>query len=535
MPINGINGINGIKRITCIQLSGEYPDFCHRLVMPDYGMPFIGTVLSEAGYDVRVYMEHIKGPDWERIAASDLVCFSTLSAGADKTRQLATRIRSELGVPVIIGGTHASYFPESCLEFSDFVVFGEGDETILELIDALATGRAVNDVPGIAYRDGDQVRRTLPRPGPRRFETVPDFSLIEGYRRMSLFDMIRRRKMPLLTVQASRGCQFKCTFCIVNTMFESGYRKRDVESVIRDLRDKRRYGRELLFVDNDFAAIRPFTKQLLRRIIEEDLDFDTMVLTRVEVARDDELLELMRRAGITQIYQGYESVQPETLAGYDKKQTLDKIIAAIQKLHTFGFRISGSFVVGADTDTRETVRRTVDFVLDQDLTIAYFFPVWGHYPEQIRGYEAIVPWYRSIFREWKYCDGNFVTHFPLRMRPSQLQRALIEAPQRVFSAARVLDAMKRGKYQDAKEKMTHRYMWWTIAKGLREYVPFLESLEEGLYDDQDVLRQDLLVQRVRQDGWWTFKDGNRAMETLGVSPLELPVPVENNITCVPAQ
>ena len=233
------------------------------------------------------------------------------------------------------------------------------------------------------------------------FETVPDFALIDGYRRLSGFDMLRLGKVPLLTVQASRGCQFKCTFCIVNTMLESGTGKRDVESVIRDLRDKRNYGRELLFVDNDFAAIRPFTKKLLTRMVEEDFGFDVMVLTRVEVARDDELLALMRRAGVTQIYQGYESVQPETLVGYDKKQTLEKIVATIDKLHSYGFRISGSFVVGADTDTLDTLDRTVQFVLDYGLTIAYFFPIWGHYPEQIRGYEAIVPVYRSIFREWK--------------------------------------------------------------------------------------------------------------------------------------
>src|SRR5205823_503250 len=152
--------------------------------------------------------------------------------------------------------THASYFPESCLEFCDYVVFGEGDETIVELVDTLARDGEVDQVAGVAYRVGDQVRRTPPRPGPARFETTPNLSLIEGYRRLSLLDVLVQRKKPLLTVQSSRGCHFKCTFCIVNTMFPTGYRKRDVESVISDLRDKRQYGRELLFVDNDFAALR---------------------------------------------------------------------------------------------------------------------------------------------------------------------------------------------------------------------------------------------------------------------------------------
>ena len=104
-----------IKKITCIQLGGEFPDLCSRLVMPDYGLPLIGTILSEAGYDVTVYIEHIKPPEWDRIAKSDLICFSTLNGAAGKTYRLAKEIRSRLGIPTIIGGVHASYFPESCL------------------------------------------------------------------------------------------------------------------------------------------------------------------------------------------------------------------------------------------------------------------------------------------------------------------------------------------------------------------------------------------------------------------------------------
>jgi radical SAM superfamily enzyme YgiQ (UPF0313 family) len=520
-----------IKKITCIQLGGEFPDFCHRLVMPDYGMPLIGTILSERGYDVRVYMEHIKPPEWDRIAGSDLVCFSSFMAGADKTYLLADEIRSRVGIPTIMGGTHASYFPESCLQHCSYVVFGEGDETIVQLIETLAHGGEVEQVAGIAYRVRDQVRRTAPRPGPAKFDTIPNFSLIEGYRRMSLFDILVQRKMQLVTVQSSRGCQFKCTFCIVNTMFPGDYRKRDVESVIRDLRDKRQYGRSLLFVDNEFAALRPYTKKLLRRIIEEDFGFQAIVLARVEVAKDDELLSLMREAGIVYIFQGYESVQPETLTAYDKRQSLRQIIGAIQKLHSFGFSILGSFVVGADTDTLETIRCTVDFALEQRLMSAYIYPIWGHYPEERKGYQTIIPWYRSIFRGWPYCDGHFVTHFPLHMPPSKLQWAVIDAYRKIYSLTQIVRALKDRQFDDMRRKILLRYQCWAIEKGTREYISFLEELEEGLYDSDGHLCEDLLVQRVQKDPRWTFQAANRTIEALGLAPLELPVPGKSNVTC----
>lgn len=522
-----------IERITCIQMSSEFPDFTHRLVMPDYGLPVIGTVLHEAGYDVTMYVENIKAPEWERIAESDLVCFSSLNGGADKLYALADRIKRELDVPIAMGGTHASYYPDTALEHVDYVVFGEGDETILDLVAALSSGTDVSKVDGIGYREHGRTVRTKARPGPERFETVPNFDLIEGYPTMGALDMIRQRKRPLLTAQTSRGCQFKCTFCIVNTMFESGYRKRDVESVIRDLRDKRRYSRDMLLVDNDFAAMRPYTKKLLQRIIEEDLGYDMVVFSRIEVVKDDEILELMRQAGITHIYQGYESVQPDTLDAYDKHQTVEKIVAAIQKLHSYDFHILGSFVVGADTDTPESLARTVDFVREQDLTYAYFFPIWGHYPEQMNGYRTITPWYRSIFRGWPWCDGNHVTHYPTNLPPSKLQQFIVDAYKSLYSPREVMRAMRRRNYSAARGKAAHWYSWRELEAGMQEHVSFLEELEEGLYDAEGRLREDVLIARVEDDPRWSFQAGNRTVEALGLSPLELPKPVSNNVTCVP--
>jgi radical SAM superfamily enzyme YgiQ (UPF0313 family) len=522
-----------IRKITCIQLGGEFPDFCYRMVMPDYGLPLIGTILSEAGYDVRVYIEHVRPPEWDRLAESDLVCLSCLTAGAGKTYQLAGDIRRRLGIPTIIGGTHATYLPDSCLEHCDYVVLGEGDETIVQLVETLARGGDVGKVAGIAYRVGDRVHRTAPRHGPAQFDTIPNFELIEGYRRMGRWDVLRRRKTPVLTMQSSRGCPYHCTFCIVNTMFPGGYRKRNVEAVVRDLQDKRRYGRNVLFVDNEFSVLRTQTKTLLRRIAEQELDLDIVVFARVEVAKDDELLSLMRRAGISYIYQGYESIQPQTLAGYDKRQSLEQIIAAIDKLHAYGFGLLGSFVLGADTDTLETISRTVDFALERRLANAYFWPIWGHFPEERTGYRSIIPWWRSIFREWAYCDGNYVTHFPLQMPPSRLQRGLIDAYEAIYSPTQVIRAMRQGRFTDARWKLLHRYLWRDVGKGLKAYLSFLEELEDGLYDGNGRLRQERLVERVAKDPRWTFQAGNRTVRSLGLTPLELPVPGKQNITCLP--
>jgi radical SAM superfamily enzyme YgiQ (UPF0313 family) len=302
------------------------------------------------------------------------------------------------------------------------------------------------------------------------------------------------------------------------------------------LRDKRRYNRELLFIDNYFGANAPYTKKLLKRIIAEDFGFDIMVLCRIDIAGDDELLGLMRIAGITALYVGIESVQPETLINFTKRQTVDKIEAAIRKFHAHGFRISGSFVIGADTDTLETIDATVRFALKNNIEVCYFFPLWGHYIEEKLGNKSIIPWHRSIFKGWEYCDGNFVNHFPKHMRPSELQQALIDAHRKIYSPKAFWDAFQRKDWTAVKEKAVNLYGWHFIEKGLRAYIPWLKQIENGFYDESGRLLEPRLKQFVEKHPDWTFPESRngRHPDNSGdkaPSPLESPVPFENNIRC----
>lgn len=478
-------------KIVGIQLSGPYPDICYKLIMPDYGITIIGSILAEKGYDVTVFIEHVEPPDWDTIAGCDLVLMSTYSASAQRTYDLADKIRFELNIPVVMGGTHATYFTTDCLKHCDVLVLGEGDETVVEVTQTLLTGGALNDIAGIAFKDNGRIHRTRGRAGPKVFDTVQNYRLIRGFRPFKWPEILRRSRIPLLTAQSSRGCPFHCRFCIVDTMFD-GYRRRGLESLVEDLREKRPYGRELMFVDNYFGADVAHTKALLRRIIREDFGFDIITLCRIEIARDRELLQLMRCAGVTAVYVGIESIQPETLEGYAKRQTVDQIRAAIGAFHRHGFRLSGSFVIGADSDTPATIEATVRFALDNDIEVCYFFPLWGHYVEPKLGNRSLIPRHRSIFKGWEHCDGNFVTHFPLHMRPSQLQWAVIDAHRKIYAPAAFWDAARRKDWTAVKEKAANLFAWAYIERGLRDYIPWLETIEQGVYDRGGRLLEDRL-------------------------------------------
>ncbi len=516
-----------MNKVTCIQLSGAFPDIGSKLIIPDYGMSLIGTILSESGYDVRVYMERIKPPEWDYIATSNIICMSTLSPAASKAYRLAKKIRLELKIPIIFGGTHATYFPESCLEYCDYVVLKEGDETIVELCDAILKGRDVSNIPGIAYKNNGQVFYTSDRPRSATFNTIPDFSLIKGYKKLSFFDTILQRRFLVPPIQTSRGCTFSCKHCIVDTMFSRGYRVRNIESVIQDLKDKRKYSQQLIFVDNNFAAKPSYAKKLLKRMIEEKLGLDILVLTRIDVARDDELLTLMRKAGVTRLYQGYESIQPETLSGFDKQHSVEKIVNATNKLHSYGFCLYGSFIIGADTDTLDTIHSTVQFVLDQNIGIAYFFPLLGYFTEEKNNNRPLTPWHRIIFKDWAFFNGNFVTHFPLQMRPSELQIGLINAHRKVFSLFSITNSLKQRNYGYVWGKIFHRWTRFKVDKFMLEYVPWLREIEHGLYDENGRLLEDQLKERIHCGSWPTFPLHLRNSNNGTISNFEIPIGSES--------
>ena len=472
---------NNIRKITCIQMNSKYPDICYKLIMPDYGITIIGSVLAEKGYDVEIFIEHVQPPDWEAISSSDIVCISTMSAAADRTYHLADKIRSDLKIPVIIGGTHATYFFEDCLKHCDIVVQCEGDDAIVELVNTIANGGTLSGVAGIAYKENGRTVITARRRGPATFETIQNYKLINGFHKFSWIDIYRKSRVPLLTVQSSRGCPFHCSFCIVDTMFDN-YRVRNIENIIVDLTDKRQYGRKLLFVDNYFGADIPYTKQLLKCMIQADFGFKIMVFCRIDIARDEELLALMRKAGIIALFIGIESIQSETLAGYAKLQTFEKIRSAVNTFHSFGFRLSASFVVGADTDSLETIVATVSLLYKVILRSATFFRSGGITLKKSWVTVQLFRWYRSIFKGWEYSDGIFVTHFPKLMRPSDLQQAVVDAHRNVYSARMFLKSVRRKKWTAVKEKAANLYAWKFIEKGVQEYIPWLKDLEKGFYD-----------------------------------------------------
>jgi len=392
-----------------------------KVTLPRLGLPAIGAALSQHGHDVGIYVSQIAPIEWSDVHTADLVGISTTTSTATTGYEFADEIRAH-GIPVIMGGPHVTFMADEALEHVDFVARGEGGEQLmLELIEALRGERSLESIRGLSFvRAGENVHNETRERCPD-LDTLPfpDLTLIHGH----------EHALPTTPIMTSWGCPFNCNFCSVTAMFGRQFRFRSPENVIAEIRQKQ--PRKIFFYDDNMAADKARLKVLLRMMIEQDLIVPWSAQVRTDVARDPELLDLMRKSGCRLVYLGLESVNQATLDGFQKAQSVDDIVAAIKKLHEFGINSHGMFVLGADSDSKQTVRDTVSFALKHHIDtvmLNILTPLPG--TKQFADLDAEG---RIFEKRWHLYDAHHVLFTPKQMSPYDLQREVLRGYMRFYS------------------------------------------------------------------------------------------------------
>jgi radical SAM superfamily enzyme YgiQ (UPF0313 family) len=413
-----------------------------KVLLPRLGLPIIAATLKAHGHDALIYNPQMAPIDWDDVYSSDLVGLSSTTSTTTTAYEYADELR-ERGIPVVVGGSHVTFMADEALEHVDYVARGEGGEQLmLELIEALAGDRELDSIAGLSFhRDGEAVHNPLrQRSDDLDALPFPDLRLLVGSERLTT--------IPIMT---SWGCPFACNFCSVTAMFGRKYRFRSAESVIAEIKDKRP-GR-IFFYDDNMAADRKRLKKLLRMMIDEDLVIPWSAQVRTDVVKDAELLELMRASGCELVYLGLESVSQATLDSYDKAQTVEDIVEGIRRLHDYGIRSHGMFVLGADTDDVQTVRDTVTFAIDNHIDtvmLNILTPLPGT-PQ----YDDLDAAGRIFDKRWYLYDAHHVVFEPKLMTPYELQMEDLRGYMRFYSVRTWLRYIFALKF--TKQLMFH---WW---------------------------------------------------------------------------
>jgi radical SAM superfamily enzyme YgiQ (UPF0313 family) len=404
--------------------------------LPRLGLPIIGAILKERGHTVQIFCEDLSPIEYDVLFSSDIVGISTTTSTAPTAYKIASLLK-ERKIPVVIGGVHATFRPEEALTYAPYCVRGEGEETILELVDALNNRKNLSEIAGLSYIEDGQFHHNPQRPLLCDLDTIPfpDLSIIKGVEKMKI--------TPIVT---SRGCPFACSFCSVTPMFGRRYRMRSIESILDEISFRR--PRSIFFYDDNFTAKPERTKELLEGMLKRDITpSEWTAQTRTDIAKDRELLALMRKSNCLFVYIGFESVNPGTLKAYRKGQSLDEIKESIEQIHRYNIKIHGMFVLGSDQDTPETIQETVRFAKRYKIDSVQFLiltPLPG-----TKTFDELDKSGRIFTYDWSLYDGMHAVYEPKNMTPYQLQKGNIQALRSFYSLRAVLKLLFKLKFFNA--------------------------------------------------------------------------------------
>ena len=341
------------------------------------GPAYIAAVLLREGCEVEIYnqdMHHY--PESHLLQYLDTEKFDVIGlsfiAGYyqyKKALKISEAINRSRNRPFyIIGGHGPSPEPEHFLRKTgaDAVVMGEGEVTIVELLEALKTKKSLHQIKGIAFRDGNNVTINERRPLIEDVDGIsfPAYEIfpMEYYRLLrephcSKTDFV----IPMLS---GRGCTFKCNFCY---RMDEGFRPRSSENIIEEIRLlKADYGiTYVAFGDELLMSSRNRTIDLCNDFIEHEVDIKWNCSGRLNYARKD-VLELMKKAGCVYINYGIEAMDDQILKNMNKALTTRQIIKGIEATLEAGISPGLNIIFGNIGESKETLRKGVDFLLKYD-------------------------------------------------------------------------------------------------------------------------------------------------------------------------
>ena len=338
------------------------------------GVGYIASVLRREGYIVSIYNQDVHHYSEEHLTnylnkhKFDVVGLGIIAGYYEyrKILKISDAINKVKNKPVyVIGGHGPSPEPEYFLlkMQADVAVLGEGEETVVELFNALINNRTLKNIKGIAYREGEQVTINERRSLIGDVDSIPfpayDLFPIVHYRLLRL-SLVEKTKfvLPLLS---GRGCTFNCTFCY---RLDPGFRPRSNESVIDEIKLlKKNYDiTYITFVDELLMSSQARTISLCEDFIRSQLNIKWDCNGRLNYAKP-EVLQLMKKAGCVFINYGIESLDNEVLKNIKKGLTSDQIIRGVEHTLDAGISPGLNIIFGNIGDSKETLNKSVQFLL----------------------------------------------------------------------------------------------------------------------------------------------------------------------------
>lgn len=352
-----------------------------RGVYPSLGLAYIAAVLEKNDHQVKIVDCDMEEENLEKTIRTivkdfqpQMVGFYAMTWTYRQAKDLAKKIKKiNRRIVTVIGGPNVSCLPQYSLEFGDFDfgVVGEGEKTIIELVDKLEGNNNLEfeKILGLIFKKGKKVIINPSRPLIENLDSIP-FPARHLLPMKKYFDVFSRKK-HFATILATRGCPFNCLFCDRKNRMGRGRRARSPENIVGEIKEIiANYGiREFMFFDDDLIVDKKWGLELCKKL--EPLKIIWECRNRVDLV-DEQILKAMKKAGCYRIRFGFESGDDRILLVLKKGITVKQSLKCAKICKKIGMEIFGYFMMGSPTETPETIKKTIDLALKIDPSFAIF-------------------------------------------------------------------------------------------------------------------------------------------------------------------
>jgi len=390
------------------------------------GLVCIGGPLIEAGFTVKLIDHDAYGWSFKKLIKevgkfqADYVLLG--HSGSTASHKVALKTIHEIKtvyphIKIIYGGVYPTYADQSILRECrdvDFIVRGEGEQTIVGLIRTLENNGELEYVDGVTWRKGDQIIANRPRtPIKDLDEYRPGWELLDW----SLYKMFGFERAAGL--QFSRGCTLTCSYC-GQWMFWKKWRHRSPENLVEQMRIlSQEYGVKLIwFADENFSADKDTVKRLLELIIAARLDLSLNInMTAADVVRDADIIHLYKAAGIDYIVMGVESLKDDIIVNIRKNNPFETSKEAVRLLRQNNIISLTNIIYGLEEESWETIWEKFKGLLELDsdiLNAMYLTPhFWTSQGKTVKPSDII----QSDLNKWSYRNQVIATP---KLKPFEL-------------------------------------------------------------------------------------------------------------------
>ena len=378
---------------------------------PPLGLAYLAAALEQAGVRVKI-LDYVVYPYRRDALESILEEFKPHIAGAtavsmtfDHARQILCDVKAiDPEILTVIGGPHVTFCARQTLETFpelDVVVLGEGEETLVDLTRTVDGARNLNTVNGIAYRVGSEVRVTAKRKVIKNLDALP-------FPARHLLPLGRYRALGMpISMTTSRGCPYKCIFCVGRKMVGAKVRYHSIDRVVAELQNLAKLKfHQINIADDLFTTNQNHCLAVCEEILKRNLEINWTSFARVDTV-SEKLLSRMKAAGCTAVSFGIESANPDILKTIKKGITVEQIRNAVRICRRVGISPYASFILGLPGETPETIKETTDFaaILQQE-GLAYGFHILTPFPgTEVREKKDELG-IRILTDDWSKYDAN---------------------------------------------------------------------------------------------------------------------------------